>query len=268
MQFGIMQGRLSPSQGQELQFFPKNWESEFEVARTLGFKTIEWIFDSLGNPLLVEAERIRMREISMIHGVHIKSICADIFMKEHLIIESSPAVHQLVKLLKLATLTEIPLVVIPFVEDNLPDTDRDLEVVAENLRTVIDLDQGKVDIALEVDLPTDRILSLVEAIGSPRVGVCYDTGNAMTFGFDAGDDIRKLGQHLKEIHIKDRIVGTRQSVYLGEGSVNFRDVFAALHEVSFDGFHILQTWRGEDYLSDAKRQMEFVLSHLKRTKGT
>ena len=44
--FGIMQGRLTPSQGKGIQFFPfDHWEKEFELGAMIGINEVEWIFD-------------------------------------------------------------------------------------------------------------------------------------------------------------------------------------------------------------------------------
>ena len=53
---GLMQGRLSSPVGGKIQSFPeKSWESEFEKAKKLSIKFIEWTLDHknlLSNPLL------------------------------------------------------------------------------------------------------------------------------------------------------------------------------------------------------------------------
>lgn len=43
---GIMQGRLTQPKGRGIQFFPfDNWIEEFKVAKEIGLKEIEFIFD-------------------------------------------------------------------------------------------------------------------------------------------------------------------------------------------------------------------------------
>lgn len=260
MRFGIMQGRLSPPQGKDLQFFPKDWKKEFEIARSLGFEAIEWIFDEPieANPLWNISGQQRILDIGRQSGVAVRSVCADVFMKQTLVRRDPAVIALLIGLLVNAERAGIPLVGLPLVEGNTPETSEQHDIVTENISHALALADVSTKIALEVDLPAERIIALVKNIDSDRVGVCYDTGNAMTFGFDAGADIRMLGEHLLEVHFKDRIKGTRQSVYLGTGSVDFPDVFAALGEVGFDSLVILQAWRGEDYLADAKRQLGFV----------
>ena len=55
-ELGIMQGRLLPKYKNRFQAFPKySWSFEFNIAKKLGFKFIEFIFDYedfLENPLL------------------------------------------------------------------------------------------------------------------------------------------------------------------------------------------------------------------------
>ena len=44
--YGIMQGRLTPSNGRGIQFFPfDNWQQEFITGSSIGLNEIEWIFD-------------------------------------------------------------------------------------------------------------------------------------------------------------------------------------------------------------------------------
>lgn len=261
-----MQGRLSAPQDNQLQFFPNDWKAEFETAHILGFDSIEWIYDDkdFDNPLMSEIGQSEIKEKQKQFNVSVESICADVFMKVHLMNDdSSFAIEILSNLIDCATQAKITNIGIPFVEEHVPVTIEQRSAVVRNLKKILSLNEN-INFALEIDLPVDDIISIVEAIDSPQVGVCYDTGNAMTFGFDAGDDIRKLGKYLKEIHLKDRIKGTRQSVYLGEGSVNFPDVFNALSEVKFNGLCILQAWRGKNYLDDAKRQLEFARGLFQR----
>lgn len=260
MKIGIMQGRLSPPQGESIQFFPKRWQDEFGVARVLQFKAIEWIFDEpvSENPLYNREQHRDILECIMRTRVEVNSVCADIFMKKKLTDRNPESLWLLQSLLRLSDEIRIPIVSIPFVEDHIPQTDEELETAAENVIFALAEVPGAVDLTVEMDLPVEKIIAFVEAVGSPRVGVCYDTGNAMTQGFDAGSDIRKLGHHLKHLHIKDRERGKRESVPLGRGSVDFEDVFEALDQISFDGVTTLQAWRGENYLSSARQQLLFV----------
>lgn len=80
--------------------------------------------------------------------------------------------------------------------------------------------------------------ALVDEVGSPRVGVLFDTGNVIQFGFPE-QWIRILGSRIREVHLKDfrRAVGTVEGfVSLLEGDVDWPEVMSALAEIGYEGF--------------------------------
>ena len=83
LSYGIMQGRLTKSNGRGIQFFPfDNWEKEFNDAQELGLDEIEFIFDYENyeqNPLWTEEGQERIRLIIEENGVRIRSVCFDYF---------------------------------------------------------------------------------------------------------------------------------------------------------------------------------------------
>jgi L-ribulose-5-phosphate 3-epimerase len=78
---------------------------------------------------------------------------------------------------------------------------------------------------------------LIDRVGSPFVGTYFDIGNVVAFGFPE-DWIATLGGRIKRVHAKDYNVakgGLSGFCPLGEGSVNWPKVTAALREVGYDG---------------------------------
>src|SRR5437764_14979625 len=84
-----MQGRLSPPVGGQIQAFPlDSWADEFPTAGRLGLDAVEWIYDAPEaeqNPLSTADGRARIRDLAQRHGVAVKSVCADYFMRRRLI---------------------------------------------------------------------------------------------------------------------------------------------------------------------------------------
>src|SRR6266700_70296 len=80
----IMQGRLGPPFPGKFQSFPReHWEGEFIAAAAGPLDGIEWIYDVHGagsNPLETDAGVEQMKELSLRHGVAVRSLCADYFM--------------------------------------------------------------------------------------------------------------------------------------------------------------------------------------------
>lgn len=263
MKYGIMQGRLSPSPTPgALQFFPADWREEFRIACRMGFELIEWIVDDPleNNPLWGEgAEIVKM---GVKYGVQVKTLCADYFMRpgKGLNCPNAMNVVALGELIKKAHQAQINTIGIPFVEEHSLEEMAQRMHLQRNLEYVLpSLQETGVELALEIDLEAKKILELVTNMDTDLIGVCYDTGNATTFGRNLAKDIEILAPVLKEVHLKDRITGTRQSVHLGSGDANLEGALQALKEIGFNGPCVLQAWRGDlTYLDDASNQLKLA----------
>lgn len=72
-------------------------------------------------------------------------------------------------------------------------------------------------------------------INSPSVGLYFDCGNILAYGFPQVW-IRELGTSILKVHVKDFDLGTRQFRQLLQGSVNWKEVRAALLEIGYDDY--------------------------------
>lgn len=72
-------------------------------------------------------------------------------------------------------------------------------------------------------------------IGSRSVGLYFDCGNILAYGYPQLW-IRELGSALVKVHVKDFDSSTRQFKHLLQGSVNWKEVRAALQEVGYDDY--------------------------------
>lgn len=94
-------------------------------------------------------------------------------------------------------------------------------------------DGAGVDLFLENvfdDVP-DHLLRLRAAVGSERLGFCFDPGHASLFSrLPVQKWIEALGPGLREMHVHDNR-GTRDDhLPVGEGSINFRGVILAARD--------------------------------------
>jgi sugar phosphate isomerase/epimerase len=84
--------------------------------------------------------------------------------------------------------------------------------------------------------------------------------------YDKGDPIqalRTLGPWIRQVHIKDakrtRASGTwAEEVAVGTGEVNWKDFFAALDELNFDGNLCIEREAGNQRVADIRTAREFV----------
>jgi sugar phosphate isomerase/epimerase len=126
------------------------------------------------------------------------------------------------------------------------------------LRPLVDEAQAHgVVMAIEnhIDLLADEMVDLIETIGSPWLGVCYDTANNLRMLEDPVVVARKLAPYARATHVKDvtaqkgdpKTFAFWPSVPLGRGLIDLPEVLARLDDAKFDGLLALEI----DYLAPA-----------------
>jgi hexulose-6-phosphate isomerase len=73
-----------------------------------------------------------------------------------------------------------------------------------------------------------------DEVASPRVGLFFDTGNMVIFGFPQ-HWVRICGKHLMKVHFKDFKRQGYEWTPLLQGDVNFPAVMAELRKIGYDG---------------------------------
>ena len=87
----------------------------------------------------------------------------------------------------------------------------------------------------------NRVEDTLNAVAghSPLIGACVDTGHALRSAEQPHEVIRKLGDRVISVHLKDWIVGGDEQI-LGEGDMDLAAVAASLREIAFDGPLIIE----------------------------
>jgi sugar phosphate isomerase/epimerase len=130
----------------------------------------------------------------------------------------------------------------------------DVDVVVKRLKAAAPRagDAG-VTLAIENTLSAQQNIEIVERIGHPAVSVYYDVGNSTKNGYDVPAEIRLLGRRISQFHFKDN------PHYLGEGPIQFASVAAAVREIGYQGWIVLETTSpSKDKVADARRNGAFV----------
>ncbi len=260
----ILQGRLSPDIDSRYQFFPKNdWQAEFLKGHDIGFDGIEWLVDPKGwenNPIFSssfeEAQKLSQEVLP------ITSVCADWFM-EVCLWEGDAEVHRqrIRSLFPMLEKTVNKLLLVPILETHdLRPLETQQKVVQVLKPLAEELETKGIRIAFETELTASELIVFIDMFESDAFGVYYDIGNCTSYGFDCPKDIRELGLRVKGIHVKDRKVNTTKALPLGTGDADYAGVLTALSEINWPGTLVMQAWRGEDYLDDARTQLAFIRS--------
>ncbi|MCM8823017.1 MAG: sugar phosphate isomerase/epimerase [Candidatus Omnitrophica bacterium] len=121
---------------------------------------------------------------------------------------------------------------------------------SESLKNVIEFaDKNRVCLCLEPVwnkflLSPLEMKNFVESFKSDYVGVYFDTGNVVLYGYPEMW-IRILGKHIKKIHFKDfrtQIGNINGFCMLLEGDVNWKEVMRSLKEINFNGYATAEFW--------------------------
>ena len=269
---GILQGRLTPSNGRGIQFFPfEEWREEFRLAREIGIDEIEFIFDLERyeeNPLWSPEGVAEINDLQRKFGVEINSICADFFMRRPFFRTDKIIQHEsieiLKKLIKISRGGKAGSVEIPILGNASLKTPAEQKTLIASLKKCLPIaEECNVMLAIESDLPPSDLLNLVQAFNHPLVKVVYDSGNSAMFGFDPYEEVITLKSYISNIHIKDgRLAGS--TVALGTGDANFDRLFQGLKEINYAGSFILQAARGEENkeTETIKNQKQFVERYI------
>jgi hexulose-6-phosphate isomerase len=270
-QIGIMQGRLSPRIDGKIQAYPaKTWQREFQIAKEIGYSSIEWIIEK---PFEVNAlmSKSGIQEINQVitdTGVKIDYVCADVFMQQPLVRMSQQTREEnknyLTNILLNAKEVGAIGVEIPFVDSSsIKNENEKIELIlcmqdAFGLAKEIEL-----KVSLETDLNPTSFRDLLERINLEHVQANYDIGNSASLGFNPIEEIKAFGNRILNVHVKDRILGGA-TVPLGAGNSDIKLVFQKLNEIGYSGGITMQAARGEDDVAVAKEQLSYTLELIKQ----
>lgn len=90
----------------------------------------------------------------------------------------------------------------------------------------------------------DEMITMIESVGAPNLGICLDSGHAHASSLDVANAVRRIGRHLTSLHLHDNFGGgdpratikdTDRHLVPGLGTINWPKVINALDEVGFSG---------------------------------
>ncbi|MEP0338292.1 MAG: sugar phosphate isomerase/epimerase [Alphaproteobacteria bacterium] len=249
-----------------IQAFPRGeWEREFELAADVGYDSIELTIEMASyeiHPIRSDSGRWRINQLSHDHGVRLAGLCCDVFMERPLTdVDVSARIASsdiLADLIRACGELDLPMIEIPTMGDNsLKDPaarDRARRILEDSLPLAED---AAVDVILESDLPPVDLAAFMDAVGHPRLGINYDTGNSTWFGFKPDDELPLYYRHIRNVHIKDCTVKD-YSVPLGQGETRFDRAFSLFRDLGYEGDFVIQAARQDDDLKAGRDYLRFT----------
>jgi sugar phosphate isomerase/epimerase len=129
------------------------------------------------------------------------------------------------------------VLLLPFFGKWALETRQEMEYVGDALRDLApEAEKADVILGLENTISAEDNVRIMDRARSKNVLVYYDVGNSTNNGFDVVKEIRWLGkQRICQIHLKDN------PNYLGQGKIQFVPIIAALREIGYNGYAVLET---------------------------
>ena len=91
----------------------------------------------------------------------------------------------------------------------------------------------------------ERLVTLMEDLDAPNVGVVIDTGHR-NMGGDPPTTLRAIGKHLITLHLHDNHGEKDEHLLPGRGNINWQQVSAALGDINYNGAFMYEINRPED----------------------
>lgn len=238
IQFGAMDYLLPPADAQE----------QFALARQLGFAGVEVgltraALRAEGAPrlaaLCAAMQSTGARIPSLVLGEHndggIGSADAAV---------ADAAAEDIREAILWADALGAPIILVPFFFAGAIDDPAASDRAAAFFRQLCPLAEARgVTLAYEGTLPAARIHALAASIDSPAFGCYFDLANVVWLGMDTPTEIRALGTLIRQVHMKESLVGPGD-VRPGQGRVNYAGSAAALQEIGYQGWVVLETPSG------------------------
>ena len=186
----------------------------------------------LDNPEVIA----RCLALSKQHKMPIIGTCADRLHENGL--KSDPlAVRWVRDSIRLTHAVGTRVLLLPFFGKWALSTRAEMDYTGDLLRDLAgEAEKANVILGLENTISAEDNVRIMDRARSKNVLVYYDVGNSTNAGFDILKEIRWLGKdRICQIHLKDN------PNYLGEGKLKFVPIMAAIREIGFEGWAVLET---------------------------
>jgi sugar phosphate isomerase/epimerase len=250
MKYGIRDGMLR-----------EPLETLFTVAKNIGFDGIEYCIggDYKDSLLWKEDGPEKLKALADKDGVEISSLSPGVFSSLNPVIpddaKRAEGREMLTHVIEVCPPLDTDSILVPmFPRDVAEWTEETWRMLVDGFKPLAEVaEKHKVFLDLETTFNADQLLMIIDRIGSEYVKVYYDVGNCTNRGFDAPAELRQLGDQIGMIHIKDT-----DRAMLGGGRVDFKGVDAAIREIGYDGYLVLETPSGDDPKAAAAQNLAFI----------
>jgi len=250
MKYGIRSGMLR-----------EPLEREFTVARGIGFDGIEYCIDGnyKDNLLWTNDGPEKLKALADKDNMEISSLSPGVFAAlspvEPDAAKREAGREMMTHTIEVCPILETEAILVPMFPRGVDQWQEETwKMLVDGFKPLAAAaEKHKVILGLETTFNADQLMMVIDRIGSKYVKVYYDVGNTTSRGANAPAELRQLGDLIGMIHVKD--TGGKM---LGEGNVDFKGVSAALKDIGYDGYLVLETPSGDDPKAAAAKNLAFT----------
>ncbi|MEM7735737.1 MAG: L-ribulose-5-phosphate 3-epimerase [Deinococcota bacterium] len=258
------------------------WASRLEAAKRAQFDYVELSIDESDERLArldqANAERVDIRNASIVTGVPLKTMCLSAHRKYPFGSASVETRQQALDILDKAVdlACELGIRVIQlagyyvYYED---ETEASLGHYQDGLAKGLEL-AAKAGVMLAIEnMDTVGVASLEEGMklvshfNSPWLQLYPDLGNLIEREKDILPELERAKGHMVALHVKDTRPGEPRRVPFGEGGVPFEAAFTKLYELGFNGPVMIEMWNDNaaDSLERVVKTRAWVVDKMLRS---
>lgn len=258
--FGIVQGRLiKPPFKDLLQYFPLNWIDEINIAKDLKFGFIEFFKDRNINkfcPFFTRKGFEIVLDVLNLKKFQSYSFCDDFFIKKNFL-KYKLLKNYFLNISSQLSIINVKLYILPL-ENKSSLNKNNYKLYLKKIDQISSILKKKnIFLALETTLETKFINYLFDKSKSKNLYLVYDTGNRAKEGINQFDEIINLKNKIIHIHLKDKDI-RGNNVILGNGIVNFKDIFFALKKINYKKNFTFETNRGNNPIKTMIKNIKFI----------
>ena len=253
---GIFQGRLSRAPRKKLQYFPKNWEKEFILAKKLKYNFIEFFTEekiNKNNPIWSKLGILKYKNKCKENNLKIICHCDNFIIANFF--NEKKTIKYLSKLLKKLNILGVKNLTLPFYGKSYMN-DKNYILFLKNLEYLIKDNKSNLNILIESDISPEVFINIKRKLKTKKLKFLFDTGNRVNLNRNIYKDLIILNKHIGHVHLKDKN-NKNINVPIGKGLVNFQRVFNALKKINYKKDFTFETPREENPLETAKKNKLF-----------
>lgn len=254
MKYGIRDGMLR-----------EPLETMFTVAKEIGFDGIEYcIGGDYKDSLLWQADGPeKLKALADKDSMEISSLSPGVFSSLHPALpdaeKRAEGQKMLTHVIEVCPLLDTHDILVPMFPRDFSEWPQETwDMLVDGFKSLAEIAENhKVTLDLETTFNADQLLMIIAGIGSDYVKVYYDTANQTNRGYDVPRELRQLGDKVGMIHAKDT-----DGKMLGEGRVDFENVDAAIRDIGYDGYIVLETPTGDDAKAANAQNLAFIKHNI------